>query len=343
MTSSSPTCSTIWLTLGSGAVIVNPSVDFSLNTAPEKTDSRDDSFRRDAAASPASARRRPRRPGHADRVADAPCPPSRAESRPPEIAAKIVPGLDAFVKDPRTRATQVFIAHPAAGVWRLRALPGSTVTGVEQAQVDERPTVQAGVGGSGEQRTLGYLYQPQPMHTTRFVEEGGKDEQELGVADGRPCKDVKDIHPDFPLCGELHFVPAAGPAGPRRIYAVTTMGGMETRRELVATYDAPPEREPSEVPSLIVRRVPEGLRIGFAGSDPPVAVARPVDYDVDVNLSNGRKLLDVLRSRTHQVTVTGVDADVGAKVAVSALRSDDTLGKTRDVTLAPEANTAASS
>ncbi len=263
--------------------------------------------------------------------------------RSPQIAAKIVPGQDAFVKDPRTRATQVVIAHPAAGVWRLRALPGSTVTGVEQAQVDERPTVQAGVGGSGEQRTLGYLYQPQPMHTTSFVEEGGKDEQELGVADGRPCKDVKDIHPDFPLCGELHFVPAAGPAGPRRIYAVTTMNGMETRRELVATYDAPPEPEPSEVPSLIVRRVPEGLRIGFAGSDPPVAVASPVDYDVDVNLSNGRKLLDVLRSRTHQATVTGVDADVGAKVTVSAVRSDDTLGKTRDVTLAPEANTAASS
>ncbi len=261
----------------------------------------------------------------------------------PLIAAKIVPGQDAFVKDPQTRATQVFIAHPAAGTWRLQALPGSVVSGVEQAQVDEVSTIRAGVGGSGENRTLGYLYQPQPLHTTRFVEEGGKDEQELGVAAGKPCPQVKHDHPDLPLCGEIRFTPAAGPAGPRHIYAVTTMNGEITGRDLVATYDAPPEPEPAEVPALSVHRVPGGLMIGFAGSDPAVSVAKPVDYDVDVNLTTGRKLVDILRSRTQKVMVTGVDPAVGAQVSVSPIREDDTQGKTRTVELSPDIGQASSS
>ncbi len=260
----------------------------------------------------------------------------------PRVAAKIVPGHDLFVEDPQTDATQVMIARPVAGVWRLRALGGSRITRIEQASVDPMPTVQAGVGGSGEQRILGYSYQPQAMHTTRFVEEGGKYEQELGVAKGGPCKGERDIHPNPAVCGQLRFTPAPGPAGVRHIYAVTTMNGEETRRELVATYDAPSEPEPTEVPHEMVKRLPDALSISWAGSGAKIRAAMPVDYDVDVNLTDGRRLLFVLRRGMDHVTIPGVGTHVGARVMISPVREDETLGKTRAVTLTVAAAQASS-
>lgn len=58
-------------------------------------------------------------------------------------------------------------------------------------------------------------------------------------------------------------------------------------------------------------------------------------YDIDVNLSDGRKLLVVVRSFDHDATVADVSTDVQAKVTVAAVRSDETQGKQRTVTLKP--------
>ena len=260
----------------------------------------------------------------------------------PHIAAKIVPGRDLFVQDPRSRATQVMIARPVAGDWKLRALRGSTIKGIEQASVDPVPEVSAGVGGSGEHRILGYAYERQPLHTTRFVEDGATYEQELGVAAGELCKGAKANQPNPPHCGEIHFTPAPGPGGVRHIYAITTMNGMETRKQLVATYDAPGEPEPSIVPLLAVRREGDAVKISWRKSAAAIRAAMPMDYDVDINLTDGRKLLDVIGKTKDEVVVPGVPTDVGAQVTVAAVRSDDTQGRTRVVTLAPGATEASS-
>lgn len=260
----------------------------------------------------------------------------------PKKAAVIVPGHDEFAKDPLNKATDVMIAHPAAGTWRVVAEHGSAITALRRATVEATPHVDAGVGGGGEHRILGYDYQPQPLHTTRFVEDGPKYEQELGVAEGEPCRLVKHIHPDPPLCGHIDFTPAPGPAGKRDIYAITTMNGEVTDKRLVATYDAPPEPEPSEVPKLVVDRVPDGITVGFKPSEAPTQVAEPMDYNVDVNLTNGRKLLDVLRRSDHKVTIHDIPATVQARVTVAAMRKDDTQGRMREVTLAPDATKASS-
>jgi hypothetical protein len=259
--------------------------------------------------------------------------PSGQTFTTPSDGGELVKNRDMIVEDPQTHATQALIAKPAAGIWKIHPLKGSTIASIEQAHVDEKPTIQAGVGGSGEHRILGYSYQPQPDHTARFVEEGAKYEHELGRAEGKPCKGVKKIHPDPGLCGQIHFTPAPGPAGVRHIYAVVTMNGVETRRELVATYDAPPEPEPSKVPHLRVHRVPGALQISWDDSHAAIRAARPVDYDVDVNLTDGRKLLYVLRSNTDHVTVPDVASDVGARVMVSPVRSDDTVGRTQSLTI----------
>jgi hypothetical protein len=241
-----------------------------------------------------------------------------------------------FAKDPQNDATDVMIAHPVAGMWRIKADPGSSITTIRQANLDPTPTINAGVGGTGEHRILGYSYQPQAFHTTRFVEDGRKYERDLGPAVGGQCKLVKDIHPDAPRCGEIRFTPAPGPAGTRRIYAITTMNGDITDKQLVATYDAPAEPEPSMVPDLRVQRVPNGIRISFKPSRAPIQAAKPIDYNVDVNLSDGRELLEVLHAGDDKVTIPNVAATVVARVRVAAMREDDTQGKMRGVILAAD-------
>ena len=247
-----------------------------------------------------------------------------------------------FVADPQSRATQVMIARPVVGDWKVRALRGSTIKAVEQATVDPMPEISAGVGGSGEHRILGYAYERQPLHTTRFVEEGATYEQELGVAAGRLCKGAKRTQPNPPHCGEIHFTPAPGPAGARHIYAITTMNGVETRKQLVATYDAPVEPEPSIVSSLTVRREGDALKITWRKSTGAIRAAMPMDYDVDVNLTDGRKLLEVIGKTKDEVIVPDVPTGVGAEVRVAAIRNDDTQGRTRLLTLAPAAIEASS-
>ena len=252
----------------------------------------------------------------------------------PRAAAKIVAGKEVFAQDSRNATTAVDIATPRAGEWTVRPLGGSAIVAIRRANVDPPATILAGVGGSGLHRILGYSYQPDPQHSTRFVEQGADYEQELGPAAGQPCPaDAGDR--SRPLCGRIEFTPDGGPRGERRIYAVTTMNGEITSKQLVATYDAPAEPEPSEVPAMKVQRSNGGLRISWAPSHAPMAEAKPMVYDIDVNLSDGRKLLVVVRSFDHDATVADVSTDVQAKVTVAAVRSDETQGKQRTVTLKP--------
>jgi hypothetical protein len=113
------------------------------------------------------------------------------------------------------------------------------------------------------------------------------------------------------------------------------MNGEITSKQLVATYDSPAEPKPSEVPAMKVQRTSTGLRISWAPSHAPMAEARPMVYDIDVNLSDGRKLLVVVRSFDHDATIADVGADVQARVTVAAVRSDEQQGKQRTVTLKP--------
>jgi hypothetical protein len=252
----------------------------------------------------------------------------------PRAAAVITPGRDVFAKDRLNDTTAADIVRPLAGVWTVRALPGSAVTGIRRANVDPPPAVLAGVSPGRFKLMLGYSYQPDPQHVTRFVENGANYEQELGPARGTPCQGDANQSPR-PLCGEIHFTPAPGPGGERRIYAITTMNGEITDKQLVATYRAPGEPEPSRVPKLVVQRVAGGVQISWGASRAPIAAAMPMDYNVDVNISDGRRLLDIAPGSDHQVTIPDVGNDLGVTVGVAGVREDDTTGAMRTVTLAP--------
>lgn len=60
-----------------------------------------------------------------------------------------------------------------------------------------------------------------------------------------------------------------------------------------------------------------------------------MDYDVDVNLSDGRRLLDVTRRSVDHATVPNVGRGVRVTVRVAGVREDDTQGPIRTVILRP--------
>jgi hypothetical protein len=261
--------------------------------------------------------------------------PNGAHFTSPAAPVQIVPNREIFVKNPLDGTTSVMLAKPVPGAWIVRALPGSTITSVSQATITPPPSFNARVTGTGYKRVLSYSYRAEPLHSIRFVEVGAKYEQELGPASGRACRG------SLPLCGHLGFTPAAGPAGLRHIYAITTMNGEIVHKQLVASYSAPPEPEPSIVPSLKVQRIGTTVRVIWGGSKAPESAARAVDYNIDINLSDGRRLLDVASASSRTVTIPGVDPGTAVQVSLSPMRVDDTQGKTRTVSL-PSGATGAS-
>jgi hypothetical protein len=250
-------------------------------------------------------------------------------------AGVIAPGQFAAASDPATATTSLLIAHPLAGTWLVRGI-GAPITGVGQAQADRPPTIDAGVGTDGDpfKRVLGYSYQPDPTHSVTFVERVGGVERDLGRASAAPCPRIAAIASRL-LCGQLHFSPAAGPAGERSIYAVVSDSqGVPSGEDLVARYDAPAEPEPSRVPSVTVTRSGEALSVDWTPSSTPDPAARPAHYDVAIKLSDGRELLSVVGGGEHIASVPEVQAATSATVTVTAIRDDDTQGASNTLSLA---------
>ena len=108
---------------------------------------------------------------------------------------------------------------------------------------EPEPTMGAGVGGTGDDRTLGYAYSPNPGQKITFVERGD-DAQILGMArDGRCKGEAGGVETDRAMaCGRLR-TPATGPAGRREIVAVIEQDGRprdEQGRDLRRPEGPPP-------------------------------------------------------------------------------------------------------
>jgi hypothetical protein len=132
------------------------------------------------------------------------------------------------------------------------------------------------------------------------VERGGNYEQELGTASGRPCLKNASIHGKRPsnalmahpsiTCGVIVFKPAAGPAGVRNIVAVVTDHGEPEDEFKVASYHTRAEPKPTSPPDVRIIRTGTTMTITWGPS------RGSYDYDIDINLSDGTKVLDVARA-----------------------------------------------
>jgi hypothetical protein len=270
--------------------------------------------------------------------------------REPASGDEIKPGV-VFATDPATDTTAVEITDPKPGTWQVAPLGTGAVpiASVQQASVDEPPTILAGVGGTGVKRTLGYAYQDGPGYTITFYEYGPDYEQELGVATGTACQGDSDMSP-APICGSIPFTPDETPeAGQHQIIAVVTNSDTGETVEVlnVAKYTPPAEAEPSAVTGLSASHTNGNLVINWTGSTAPLPESLPVAYNLDIDLSGGGELLDVVpvtSSNSYSVTIPNISLNAGANISVAPMRGDDTDGLSEESTLAPgQASISASS
>lgn len=235
------------------------------------------------------------------------------------------------VLNPDDKTTSITLAQPAAGTWTITPLPGSSpITTVDQAPVDPPPGVGGEVAGSGVDRQLKYVVEHQPGDTVTFYERGTGYEGLIGVAAGEPCLKDAPIQGERPAdsfmarpnltCGALSFSPAPGPAGTRDIIAVVSNNGEPVGEFPVTSYTASAETLPPAPTGLTVTR--NGTNVTITWNASPGAY----DYNVDVNLTDGTKVVDVPGKADRNATLTNIPTDVGVNVSVAGIRFDDVTG-----------------
>jgi hypothetical protein len=192
------------------------------------------------------------------------------------------------MKSPNENLTQIAIATPSAGTWRIEVLPGSApLMKVASAEGLHKPSVKAKVRGG----KLRYTIKPIPGQVVRFVERGPSAGGEIGVARGAR--------------GTLRFKPAPGRAERRQIVALVEQDGQLRDRIVVATYKAPGINKPAAVKRLKLRRAGKSIVATWAGAK---------TVQVRAELSDGRVLLERMRGHRFTFKATGP-----AKVSVRAL------------------------
>ena len=155
----------------------------------------------------------------------------------------------------------------------------------------------------GRKRVLGYSYHAEG-HGITFVERSAdrSEVKVLGRAKGRPCRGEKDgpAYRDRPLCGRLRFTPGAGHAGTRRIYAVSSNGGVAHNERLVTTYRTAGDPRP---------RRPRDLRLRRRGKTVIVTWRSPAGHrhdDVRVVVGTGHTALHIHRGARNRVVLGGI-------------------------------------
>src|SRR4029077_18995513 len=118
------------------------------------------------------------------------------------------------------------------------------------------PTVVAGVGGKGRNRSLGYAWSPVPGERVTFVERGPDSQRTLGIAAGGPCPEhvPGKAGGRGVRCGLITSHPALGRAGTRKILALITQDGHPVKTLTVAHYVAPRPARAGRPRALRVRR-----------------------------------------------------------------------------------------
>jgi hypothetical protein len=150
---------------------------------------------------------------------------------------------------PNESLTQIALAKPEAGTWRVETLPGSVpIAKVASAQGLAKPSIKASVRGG----RLRYTVTTRPGQVVRFLERGPSAAGEIGVARGAR--------------GTLKFTPAAGRAERRDIVALVEQDGALRDRVVVAHYRAPGVKKPAKVRAPRAKRSGTSLVVTWKGA-----------------------------------------------------------------------------
>jgi hypothetical protein len=200
---------------------------------------------------------------------------------------------------PSQSQTYVGVLKPAAGTWTVETVPGSPeITELAGAKLVPPPTVSGKLGGKGVARTLSYSTTVGNGLTTTFFEQGATGMKQLGVA-----KTAR---------GTLRFSPGPGPGGKRTVVAVVERDGVPRLRKVLGTYTAPAPARLGRVTGVKVKRSGSALLVSWKGT------TGAAGYAVRVDLSDGRRLLRVVKGSARSLRLAGVAKSVKASVSVAA-------------------------
>ncbi len=204
--------------------------------------------------------------------------------------------------------TYTLLRKPAAGAWRLEELSGSApITRVLLARGLPKPKVSGGVRRvRGRQFRLSFRARRIAGQRLRFYEMG------RGVA--------HRIDATRKAKGRIDFRAADGPRSKRSVVALVDSNGSLRARLKVAKFQAP---------RPVLLRAPRKLRARRRGSKLVVGwkpMAHAARYAVRIRLRDGRRL--TLVTQQHGLTVKRVPGIDSASIMVSALKADNTPGRT---------------
>ena len=211
---------------------------------------------------------------------------------------------DVVISDDRSAAkeTYFFINHPEAGAWKVTLQPGSApVTAIQQAASLPAPGVKGRVESAGHGRArLRYSLKQIPGQQVQFAEKQANGNfRVIGSAHGPH--------------GSLVFTPSPDLGRRRSVEAMVTQDGRPREDTLIARFKV---GAPPPLPA------PRRLRLVRRGGAVVISfrpVRRAAGYGLAVRLTDGRSLYMKLAASHHGARISGVPANVGAKVTVGAI------------------------
>jgi hypothetical protein len=209
---------------------------------------------------------------------------------------------------PAAGQTYVGVPKPAAGTWTVETTAGSPeIAELAGAKLLPPPSVSGKLGGKGRARTLSYSATTGDGLATTFYEEGSSGLKKLGVVKARR--------------GTLKFSPGPGPGGKRTVVAVVERSGVPRMRKVLGTYTAPSPPRPGRVTGVKLRRRKSALLVAWKGT------TGASGYAVRVDLSDGRRLLRVVKPGARTLRLAGVPKSVKASVTVAARSATGRAGR----------------
>lgn len=244
-----------------------------------------------------------------------------------------------MLENPEAPETSIFLPpQAAAGDWKIEALPGSTVTGVEIQADEKKPTVVTGKATKkGERWQLDLRYALRPGDKVSLDVLGTNSQQNVATGlRGKRCADGKTLPGrtgSETRCATVLYSPNFSLGGNRTVRAtVTDAEGAPVATATVARYRAAAPPLPSRVPAL--RLVRRGTSVFAIWGSAARGTERYGSYAV---LSDGRKLGHNAPKSCFAWKIPKVAKTTSVRLEIQAGRQDVRFGGTVSQTLKPGA------
>jgi hypothetical protein len=223
-----------------------------------------------------------------------------------------------LVPNESDRSIDVLLIRPAAGTWKVNALNGSTVSGVQRAGFEAPPDVAGAVAAAAHGRKVVSLAYALPSgESMSLVERGSKSEHTIAArVHGHRCPGPNRPGGESLLCAKVSFSPAFGPGGKRQIIAVVTRGGLPVTNIAVASFRVGAPALPRKPAHLQLARRSNSVVLAWRTQ----SVAS--SYSISIKLSTGRMFGMTVPARCSGVNIRSVARSVGVSVEVAGLRQD---------------------